>query len=564
MKHLKELFAVLWIVALIMLIGFSRYESSKNVVQSTQTTINKQAWGPIVSDNINQQPIQIFAGSTRLKYPGYMEKNMEIMIPLEDITRSFSCSASLYDDTRLFLQKKDVRLEFINDQTDYSLNGVKVESGIGMTTMDGICYVPVSVLAEHFQCDYIWDVTSNELRISDHWEGSIVPGSYSLADDLRTTEVKNQGNLGTCWAVAATGALETTLRPKEIFIFSADHMSIRNSFTASQDEGGEYTMAMAYLAAWQGPVLEQDDPYGDKKSPQGLTAVKHVQEIQLIKEKDLEKIKEAVFLYGAVESSIYTSLRSSASRSVYYNRGNASYCYTGAEVPNHDIIIIGWDDSYSRDNFNMKVEGDGAFICQNSWGSKFGKDGIFYVSYYDSNIGTQSVVYSRIDDVDNYDCIYQTDLSGWAGQLGYNKETAYFANVFSAESKEEVQAVGFYATDKNTSYEISVAENFLDTSSLNGRTLVAAGTFESAGYYTVDLNSEIIVEAGQRFAIIIKIKTPNSIHPIAVEYNSSSKMRSVDLSDGEGYISIYGVDWSNTETEQSCNVCMKIYTDKVN
>ena len=36
-----------------------------------------------------------------------------------------------------------------------------------------------------------------------------------------------------------------------------------NSFHANQYDGGEYTMGMAYLAAWQGPVYEKDDPYGD-------------------------------------------------------------------------------------------------------------------------------------------------------------------------------------------------------------------------------------------------------------------------------------------------------------
>ena len=47
-------------------------------------------------------------------------------------------------------------------------------------------------------------------------------------------------------------------------------MSLRNSFHFSQNAGGEYTMSMAYLLAWQGPVLEEEDPYGDGYSPDGL------------------------------------------------------------------------------------------------------------------------------------------------------------------------------------------------------------------------------------------------------------------------------------------------------
>ena len=42
-----------------------------------------------------------------------------------------------------------------------------------------------------------------------------------------------------------------------------------------------------------------------------LKAVRHVQEMQVIDGKDYEGIKEAVFKYGGVESSLYSTIRSS-------------------------------------------------------------------------------------------------------------------------------------------------------------------------------------------------------------------------------------------------------------
>lgn len=150
-----------------------------------------------------------------------------------------------------------------------------------------------------------------------------------------------------------------------------DHMTLCNGFNMTQNDGGEYTMGMAYLAAWKGPVYEKDDPYGDNQTNEDLTAVKHVQEMQIIESKDYEKIKEAVFKYGGVQTSIYNALRSSQSSSPYYNKSTDAYCYIGTEKPNHDVVIVGWDDSYSKDNFNTDLEGDGAFICQNSWGDNF-------------------------------------------------------------------------------------------------------------------------------------------------------------------------------------------------
>ena len=74
-------------------------------------------------------------------------------------------------------------------------------------------------------------------------------------------------------------------------MFSVDHMSMSNSFNVNQYDGGEYTMGMAYLAAWQGPVYDADDPYGDGVTRDDLAAVKHVQQMLIIDGKDYQGIK---------------------------------------------------------------------------------------------------------------------------------------------------------------------------------------------------------------------------------------------------------------------------------
>ena len=82
------------------------------------------------------------------------------------------------------------------------------------------------------------------------------------------------------------------------------------------------------------------------------------QEIQILPSKDYEAIKRAVYLEGGVQSSLYTSMRDYESKSVYYNRDTNSYCYIGTEKPNHNSVIVGWDDDYPKENFNMELEGD--------------------------------------------------------------------------------------------------------------------------------------------------------------------------------------------------------------
>lgn len=61
----------------------------------------------------------------------------------------------------------------------------------------------------------------------------------------------------------------------------------------------------------------------------------------------------------------------------------------------HDVVVVGWDDNFPKENFTIQPEGDGAFICKNSWGEEFGDDGYFYVSYYDTKICRKSVVYTQ-------------------------------------------------------------------------------------------------------------------------------------------------------------------------
>jgi hypothetical protein len=337
-------------------------------------------------------------------------------------------------------------------------------------------------------------------------------------------------------------------------------MSLNNSFLLNQNDGGEYTMAMAYLASWQGPVEEKDDVYGDGFSPQSLQAVRHVQEIQVIGAKDYQTIKEMVFQYGGVQTALYTSLKNSQSRSEFYNSKTYAYCYIGTEKPNHDVVIIGWDDNYPKENFTVELEADGAFLCRNSWGSSFGDNGTFYVSYYDSNIGVHNVVFSDVEKVDNYDKIYQTDLCGWVGQLGYGRERAYFANIYTAKTDERLSAVSFYATGKNTEYEVYVAHGYRQPKDLNEREPVASGTFQNAGYYTVALPEDIFLDQGERFAVIVKILTPGSERPVAIEYAADETTQNVQISDGEGYISLYGKVWESAETTQNCNICLKAFT----
>jgi hypothetical protein len=47
---------------------------------------------------------------------------------------------------------------------------------------------------------------------------------------------------------------------------------------------------------------------------------------------------------------------------------------------------------------------------------------------------------------------------------------------------------------------------------------------------------------------------------VAIEYNLDENTSSFDISDGQGYISLYGEVWQNVEEKENCNVCLKAFT----
>ena len=491
--------------------------------------------------------------------------SLDVLVSREFAEEVLEIRVLEYPDSRILLQQGSVcvTLKKGSKVMRQGLNSRLL--GSSPAEREGMTYLPLEALCSGFGYRTKADPRRGRICLEpeDPYKSRGLPESYDYRDTGRSTRVRDQGSYGTCWSFASLTAVETALRPQDVREFSADHISLHNSFSLDQKEGGEYTMSMAYLLGWQGPVLESLDPYGDGISPEGLEPDVHVQEIQILPSGDYEAIKKAVFFHGGVQSSLYTSITGSDSRSDYYKEETSSYCYQGEEIPNHDVVIVGWDDGYSRENFQIRPEGDGAFLCVSSWGEAFGDGGYFYVSYFDANIGDNSLVYTGIQPADNYDTLYQSDLCGWVGQVGYGSDTAFGANVYEAREEELLRAAGFYAAGPDTSYEIYVVHDVGKAESLANRKPVAGGVVAYSGFYTVLFQEPERLKPGERFALILKVRTPGAVHPLAVEYRADDATASADVTDGESYISLDGVKWEPMEERYQCNLCLKGYGDTV-
>lgn len=565
MQYIKRYIAFTLVLVIGFFMKFNTFAEDYQQINSFRgASIQEEAWNPLIADSVNENLLSIIIDNkeyTNEEYNFYMNDELNIMLPAQMLSDALNCSAHVYEGDTLVLEKHGSKLVFELEEDTVDVNGEAMPVISPVVNENNDLYVSLKDISSYLNYSYNWSVEENRAQAADASNNtSIVPTKYDLRERFRVSDVRNQGNNGTCWSFAALSAIESVLLPEETTQFAVDHMTLTNGFNLTQQEGGDYTMGMAYLASWNGPVYAEEDPYGDGKTNESLETVKHVQEMQVIAAKDYEKIKEAVFRYGGVQTSIYSALRSSDSQSEYYNPETNAYCYIGTEKPNHDVVIVGWDDNYSKDNFSVDLEGDGAFICQNSWGSSFGEQGFFYISYYDTNIGTHNIAYTRIDGVDNYDHIYQSDLCGWIGQLGYNKESIFGANVFTAESDEVLKAISFYATGKDSEYELFVVPNFTDEESLNERIPVASGKLTNAGYYTIDFSQEIAINTGEKYAVILHMITPDAVHPLAIEYVADKATANVDTSDGEGYISTNGSDWENVKDVIDCNLCIKAFS----
>jgi C1A family cysteine protease len=393
-----------------------------------------------------------------------------------------------------------------------------------------------------------------------------LPNSYDLRALGKLSPVENQGQHGTCWAFAALGSLESSLLPSDPEVFSKDNLVLNAGFDPDPYEGGGNSlMASADLARWAGPVSTTEDAYGDSSTPPGLTAEKHVQDVLYLPSRsgplDNDVIKQSLMSYGAVYTTLYADEGMCGSTtSPAYDAATASYCYSGSAAPNHAVDIVGWDDTYSRDNFSTRPQGDGAFIVRNSWGTDWGKAGYFYVSYYDARIGYQgapacdqdaNAVFCDAEPTGNFSGVYQYDLLGWTGSEGYGRQTAWFANDFTARDSDQLAAVSFYAAEPGSTYTV-----YASTDASPTMTAATSGSFSAAGYHTVTLDSAQQLTAGQQFDVAVQLTTPGYDYPIPVETDIAGYSSAVTPS-GESFVSVDGKCWHNLT---NANVCLKAFT----
>ncbi|MCR4612091.1 MAG: peptidase C1 [Lachnospiraceae bacterium] len=549
MKHAKPYIVCGIVVIFVLLLQLNTWSASYGSVEQFRgANLKEDIFYPLIAKSIND------------------EKRLNVKLDGAPIVNEFD-EVHVGRDKSILLSfdfvrdKLNLSTFYIDDDTARIMyNGT--ETKVDLISDNNIDYVKADDVCRITGYSSNADLEALTVDISTNGKSSKLPGSFDLRKYDRVSEAMNQGNASTCWAYASILALESAVLPRKAE-YDVDAMIKFNGEVANNNNaGGAFTNALAYLLSWNGPINKNSSSI--LLSGNDVDEVKHVQEAKFYKHSDINDIKWAVYKYGGVSTSIFANIsNSNLDNSNYYNAATNGYCYNGTNEPNHEITIIGWDDNYDASNFGVSVKGNGAFICQNSWGKGFGESGVFYVSYYDSNIGAQAVAYSRITEPDYYNNIYQCDLCGWKGQLGYGQSNALAANIYTAKSGELLRAVGLYAIDKGANVDVYLVRNYNGTESLKEREKVASRSFDTAGYYTIELDKPVELQSGEQFAIVIDIRIPNAQRPVAMEYKVSESDVNVKVDDGEGYISKDGMTWESVEDKANGNLCLKAYTSNV-
>ena len=364
---------------------------------------------------------------------------------------------------------------------------------------------------------------------------STIPSRYDLRDYRLVTSVKNQGTNGNCWAFAAIAVLESCILKATGIEYDFSEENMKNLMATFSDygwnkaytnSGGTTEMSRAYFLSWMGPVNESDDKYviNTFLSPL-MESIMHVQNILFLPRSnytDNDAIKQAILNYGAV----YTSL---------YSMGTKYQYYTGPKNPDHAVAIVGWDDNFSKDKFGSNTPADGAWICKNSWGNKWGDNGYFYVSYYDARfaqVGASDVSFTFIlNDTVKYDKNYQYDIIGRTDYLLTNQSTMWYQNTFNATSDEIIAAFSTYF-DRQSNFTVEIYVNDELKLTQNGSSI--------AGYFTINFDEFIPVYKNDVFKIIIKLVTSSEAW---VPISEKSEANRVHYRPNTSFISYDGLNW---------------------
>ncbi|MCM1143371.1 MAG: lectin like domain-containing protein [Blautia sp.] len=448
------------------------------------------------------------------------------------------------------------------------------------------------------------------------------PVKYDAREKGQLSSVKNQANWGCCWSFSAVAAAESAylkLNGTEADLSESHLVNFFYNGNAGIDlEGpdgglsGDSTEALAdtpvqqggnsffttfALARWTGIADEATDaslvyPVEATANTNDLsisgeyayTDAMHLENAYWIPLSDATSVKQAIMDYGAVGVSYYYSQYFDSDLYKYVEPdydGPAVYYNPAYASTNHAVAIVGWDDTFDRNQFRYTYtnaskaasgeemvlpENNGAWLIRNSWGSSVLDGGYFWISYEDLSLNNGTAFAFDFAKADNYDHNYQYDGSTGMQSLGSTSGEMKAAAVYTASGRQTVSAVGIGFASASTDYTVQIYTGLSNKNNPTSGTLAAttSGRTSFEGFYTIEIEDFVLVEEGELFSVVITAKKENgqtiklfvdSSYPNGdwISFTANTEQDNTFLSTGNA--------WVSAGEAQNCTMRIKAYTN---
>ena len=416
---------------------------------------------------------------------------------------------------------------------------------------------------------------------------ALYPGTYNANEEGFVTDVKNQRNTSLCWAFSLASNLETSLLTQEqkyydlseeqLAYFWANRVNDplgntpNDKITRTQSDyhgTGNGRVASFFLSTWSGMTTEEKVPFQSSSVtwPDSLAYdTSAYMEDAIFSQYTVERTKQLLMEYNSVSAMIYMLDN-------YYYPDTASYSCPQSGLVNHAVTIVGWDDTYSKENFpsTSGVNNDGAWIVKNSYGKNWGKNGYFYLSYEDKSI--TNLVSNTAVTTPAYPNNYFYDGAA-AGTVTFPGKTInngyYVSNIFKATAgngkDEELGEIVTAVPQDNTDFQIQVYTDLKNTSDPTSGTPAYAEpvdyTQPLAGIHTIHLNTPVKIPQGTFYSVVIRI--PDGSNKFYVEKTTTSTSwftATAGIDPNQSFFSTSGKKWYDAGNQYNCCFSVKAHT----